>query len=95
MLRGPFSTLYGNASGGVIAVFTEDPTPAPVVDFAGSVGSYDDVQRGREGDGHRGRRRLRVAGNHFDTDGYREHSAATRDVVNAKLVFNARRPTRA
>ena len=26
VLRGPFSTLYGNASGGVIAVFTEDPT---------------------------------------------------------------------
>jgi iron complex outermembrane receptor protein len=25
VLRGPFSTLYGNASGGVIAVFTEDP----------------------------------------------------------------------
>ena len=28
VLRGPFSTLYGNASGGVISVFTEDgPTP--------------------------------------------------------------------
>ena len=25
VLRGPFSTLYGNASGGVISVFTEDP----------------------------------------------------------------------
>ncbi len=25
VLRGPFSTLYGNASGGVIAVFTEIP----------------------------------------------------------------------
>ena len=26
VLRGPFSTLYGNASGGVISVFTEDGT---------------------------------------------------------------------
>jgi iron complex outermembrane receptor protein len=31
VLRGPFSTLYGNASGGVISVFTEDPTPERVV----------------------------------------------------------------
>ena len=29
VLRGPFSTLYGNASGGVISVFTEDPTRGP------------------------------------------------------------------
>src|SRR5690242_18325918 len=29
VLRGPFSALYGNASGGVISVFTEDPPEAP------------------------------------------------------------------
>ncbi len=27
VLRGPFSALYGNSSGGVIAVFTEDAPP--------------------------------------------------------------------
>jgi iron complex outermembrane receptor protein len=30
-----------------------------------------------------------VAANHFETDGYRAHSSATRDVVNAKLTFAA------
>ena len=35
-----------------------------------------------------------VAANRFDTDGYREHSAAQRDVVNAKLVFAADDDTR-
>ena len=30
VLRGPFSTLYGNASGGVISVFTEDGAAPPV-----------------------------------------------------------------
>src|SRR3954468_14384664 len=29
VLRGPFSALYGNASGGVISVFTEDAPAAP------------------------------------------------------------------
>jgi iron complex outermembrane receptor protein len=28
-----------------------------------------------------------VAANHFATDGYRDHSSATRDIVNAKLAF--------
>ena len=27
VLRGPFSALYGNSSGGVIAIFTEDAKP--------------------------------------------------------------------
>jgi len=40
VLRGPFSTLYGNASGGVIAVFTEDPSPNPFVEFVGGGGSF-------------------------------------------------------
>ena len=35
ILRGPFSALYGNASGGVISVFTEDPPDAPYVSFTG------------------------------------------------------------
>src|SRR5580765_8556151 len=39
VLRGPFSTLYGNASGGVIAVFTEDPSPTPFVEFNAGGGS--------------------------------------------------------
>ena len=31
VLRGPFSALYGNSSGGVIQVYTEDGTPPPTV----------------------------------------------------------------
>jgi len=30
VLRGPFSTLYGNAAGGVIAIFTEDGPQTPL-----------------------------------------------------------------
>src|SRR3954447_21827010 len=33
VLRGPFSSLYGNSSGGVIQVFTEDGTGPPTVSF--------------------------------------------------------------
>src|SRR6266550_4007729 len=94
VLRGPFSTLYGNASGGVIAVFTEDPTLAPVVDFAASVGSYTTYNAGLKATGTAAGVGYVIAGNHFETDGYRAHSAATRDIVNAKLVFNPAVDTR-
>src|SRR5690606_22175418 len=43
VLRGPFASLYGNASGGFIQSFTEDgperPTLRPTASF-GSYGSY-------------------------------------------------------
>ena len=94
VLRGPFSTLYGNASGGVIAVFTEDPTLVPVVEFAASVGSYQSYNAGLKATGTADGVGYVVAGNHFETDGYRAHSAATRDIVNAKLVFNPGPDTR-
>src|SRR5438067_13479382 len=40
VLRGPFSTLYGNSSGGVIAVFTEDPKSGSQASFDAGAGSY-------------------------------------------------------
>ena len=46
MLRGPFSTLYGNASGGVISVYTENGTPEPVLSLTASAGSYDTINLG-------------------------------------------------
>jgi len=94
VLRGPFSTLYGNASGGVIAVFTEDPTPAAVTTFGGSAGSFEAWNAGLKATGTAGGVGYVIAGNHLATDGYRAHSAATRDVVNAKLVFAAAPATR-
>ncbi len=54
VLRGPFSTLYGNASGGVIAVFTEDPTPVPAAAVPVSLGSYERVTAGVKASGNGG-----------------------------------------
>jgi iron complex outermembrane receptor protein len=92
VLRGPFSTLYGNASGGVIAVITEDPATTPVADASLSLGSFTTYNAGVKASGDAPAVGYVVAANRFDTDGYREHSAAQREIVNAKLVFapNAR-----
>ncbi len=94
VLRGPFSTLYGNASGGVIAIFTEDGTDPPQVQgqiVGGSYGTYNAIVK-LEGIA-RGVGYV-LAGNHFATDGYRDHSEASRDLVNAKLKFDVDPDTR-
>jgi iron complex outermembrane receptor protein len=85
VLRGPFSTLYGNASGGVISVFTEDGTPEPLASFNGGAGSYDTYTGSAKLRASTARASGVIAASEFDTDGYRDHSSARRDVVNAKL----------
>ena len=41
VLRGPFSALYGNSSGGVISIFTEDAPPGTRVDTTAEYGSFE------------------------------------------------------
>lgn len=94
VLRGPFSTLYGNASGGVISIFTEDGTDPPEAQaqiVGGSYGTYNAILKG-EGV-YRGIGYV-VAGNHFATDGYRHHSEASRDLINAKVKLDIDPDTR-
>lgn len=94
VLRGPFSTLYGNASGGVVAIFTQAPPAVPEFVASASVGSFGTANVGLRAGGTFAGVGFAVAGNRFDTDGYRAHSAATRDIANAKLVFPVGEATR-
>jgi iron complex outermembrane receptor protein len=94
VLRGPFSTLYGNAAGGVVAIFTEDGPPTPVAQgqvVGGSFGTSNTIAKlGGEAHGVN----YVMAANHFETDGYRDHSDASRDQFNAKLKFTLDSDTR-
>jgi len=87
VLRGPFSALYGNHSGGVIQLFTRDPKGPPAVEFNVSGGSYGSHKTDLNASGSAGGVGYLVDVSRFDTDGYRSHSAATRDQAYAKLVF--------
>ncbi|MEP6941499.1 MAG: TonB-dependent receptor [Betaproteobacteria bacterium] len=87
VMRGPFSTLYGNAAGGVIAIFTEDgPTPpfAQAQVVAGSYGTSNSIIKV---EGATPAVNYALAANVFHIDGYRDHSEASRDLANAKLRF--------
>jgi iron complex outermembrane recepter protein len=94
VLRGPFSVLYGNAAGGVIAITTADAPPGPSLN-ATLEGGSDGVRRYalRGGDGARDANWTLDAA-HFQTDGYRAHSAASRNTANGKWRWDLTPTTR-
>ncbi|WOD11580.1 TonB-dependent receptor [Pseudomonas sp. NyZ704] len=88
VLRGPLTTLYGNASGGIIQGFTGEGSFYPTLESRSAFGP----------DGLR-RSRLRYGGQHgdlninanvarLDTDGYRDHSKTQRDTANLRLGWD-------
>ncbi len=87
VLRGPFSTLYGNAAGGVITVFTESGTPSPELTVNFGAGSFGSWTTGAKLTGTSNGVGYVAAGTTFQTDGFREHSAAERNLAAAKLSF--------
>ena len=87
VMRGPFSTLYGNASGGVIQIFTENGPPEPTLTESGAAGSYGTSRSALKFGGQSGVVNYIGGASHFETTGYRDHSAAEKDLGNAKLKF--------
>jgi iron complex outermembrane receptor protein len=86
VLRGPFSALYGNHSGGVVQLFTREPTNKPTVEASVTGGSYGQRKLDTNASGRSGGIGYLIDASRFETDGYRDHSAATRDQAYAKLV---------
>ena len=89
LLRGPLAQLYGNAAGGVLQVFTQDPPmTSSKPDYSLSAGAGSDGQRhiaaGIAGGSETLGGLLDVS--RYTTDGFRDHSAARRTQLNAKVV---------
>jgi iron complex outermembrane receptor protein len=85
VLRGPFSALYGNSSGGVISVFTEDSPPGRYLYGTAQYGTFNTQRYGLKTMGDDGTLNYVIDAVHFETGGYRFHSKAERDNFNSKL----------
>lgn len=91
VLRGPYSALYGNASGGVVNIDTQtgsQPTTLTAGTYFGSYGSWRNSVKasGSTGDGsHAGDVNYTISGSRFTTNGYRDHSGTQKNLGNAKL----------
>ncbi|WP_446091732.1 TonB-dependent receptor family protein [Acinetobacter sp. 1124_18A] len=91
VLTGPFSSLYGNSSGGTILTSTKEGQGKDSIELSYSGGSHDKSRAGLvlQG-GAKGATEPSyvISSSYFDTDGYREHSGAEKVLNNAKLSWN-------
>lgn len=91
VLGGPFSSLYGNSSGGTILTTTKEGQGRDSIEVGYSGGSHnkgraDIVLQG--GSDKANEPSYVISSSYFDTDGYREHSDAQKVLSNAKLTWN-------
>ena len=91
VLTGPFSSLYGNSSGGTILTSTKEGKGKDSIELSYSGGSHDKSRAGlvlQGGAKGANEPSYIISSSYFDTDGYREHSGAEKILNNAKLSWN-------
>ena len=94
VLRGPFSALYGNSSGGVVSLFTADGGPQEVLEAGTAFGSHGVRRHNVRFSGEEGAWNWNLSATQFETDGFREHSAAERNGLNGKVRLRVTQATR-
>jgi iron complex outermembrane receptor protein len=87
ILRGPFSALYGNSSGGVIQIFTADGSGPPQLRVGLVYGSFGTLRAGADFSGAQGPLSYNLDFTHFSIDGFRPHSSARNESFNAKVGY--------
>jgi iron complex outermembrane recepter protein len=88
ILRGPFSALYGNSSGGVIQLITATGKGPLQVRSAVVYGSFDTFRASLNALGSAGPLGYNLDFSHFKIDGFRDHSSARNESFNGKLNYS-------
>ncbi|TFW71197.1 TonB-dependent receptor [Methylotenera oryzisoli] len=94
VMRGPFSALYGNSSGGVIQMLTKDAPKTPEVGATVMFGSYDTKRQILDAAGTAENIEYLVNVSNFETNGYRDHSASNKQQATAKFKINISEDTK-
>jgi iron complex outermembrane receptor protein len=87
VIRGPFSAVYGAASGGVINIRTEDGPETPFVAGRLNLGSYGYRQMQVKFGGENGPWNWLANVSTTRLDGYRDHSEFRSDLLNGKFQY--------
>lgn len=85
IISGPSSTLYGNASGGVINILTKSNIESNYLKLASTFGSYDLKQYQIQGGVKFNNTGILLQGTNTYTDGYREQSGFESTNVNLRV----------
>jgi iron complex outermembrane recepter protein len=88
VLRGPFSALYGNASSGVIQIFTAPAVEKFQAQTEAVGGSFGALRTSLNLRGASAPANYNLDYTHFQTDGYRDHSSAKRESGNVRVAID-------
>jgi iron complex outermembrane receptor protein len=88
VMRGPFSAMYGNSSGGVIQMLTEDAPKTPEVGATVMFGSDDTKREILNAAGTSENIGYLLNVSNYETDGSREHDAGKKQQVTAKFKIH-------
>ena len=94
VMRGPFSSLYGNSSGGVIQMFTQDAPDSPTVGATTMFGSYDTKRNVLEAAGKSENIEYMLNVSNFESNGYRDHSSSDKKMGTAKFKIHISEDTK-
>ena len=86
-LRGPFSALYGNSSGGVVQAFTRDGAKDPTITVGASSGTWNTNKQSITYEGQQGPVNYILNAYQYVSDGYRDFSQHRRDNFNGKVSY--------
>ena len=86
-LRGPFSALYGNSSGGVVQAFTRDGAKDPTITVGASSGTWNTNKQSIIYEGQAGPVNYILNAYQYVSDGYRDFSQYRRDNFNGKISY--------
>jgi iron complex outermembrane receptor protein len=88
VMRGPFSALYGNSSGGVIQMFTEDAPKTAEIGGTVMIGSDNTKRQVINAAGTSENIEYLLDASNFETDSYRNHGAGKKQAATAKFKIN-------
>jgi iron complex outermembrane receptor protein len=88
VIRGPFSAVYGSASGGVISIYSEEGPDQPVLSSRLNAGAYGFRQVQVKAGGQSGAFNGMANVSSTVLDGYRDHARYESRLVNSKFQYD-------
>lgn len=88
VLRGPFSTMYGNSSGGVIQLLSDKAPATPEISADVAYGSFDTRRSTVQAAGTKNGVEYSLTYTDFSSNGFREQSASSKQSATARLRTN-------
>lgn len=88
ILRGSSSSLYGNASGGVISLNTLNTVTKPFIEMGATVGSFNMLQYEFSGGIKSDKSQIIFHSGHLNSNGYRDYASMTNTNLNARWLYD-------